>query len=129
MKITITGYRNQISFESMPFPNDGNGQDHTKAAALAWADAATRYLWGWCGHSGSSADIRHGQDCSVHGPFVSSVDDDGEGIELFAQQMKQAQLAWEQATLLGDKAADDYCDRANRQFDADSVEPESESNG
>ena len=107
-RLIVTMFYNRIAFENMEhFPDDGNGQEHTKEAALAWDSAASRYFQE-CSEVDGSTEIRYGNDSGRHGPFVSvhvEVDDDIYEDEPTAEELALAQRHAEAADAAGREAA------------------------
>ena len=104
LKIRIT--RDQIQFEGLEFPDDGNS--YTRQAASAWECAAIEFIERAGYQAGVDAD--YGKDHTKLRVYVESTeaDDDGNDVEVTDEQ--------EAAAIAVDNSADEAGWEAARKF-------------
>ncbi len=106
----VTMRRNRIAFENMDhFPDDGNGQEHAKAAAFAWSAAANAVLRDRFDDD-SESTLGYGNNSALHGPhltvLVEDPDDGGEyEVDPTAEETAMARKIADEADEAGWAAA------------------------
>ena len=115
MNGTIFIRRDEIQFERLPYPDDGNS--YTRQAAHAWECAATEHIE----RAGYRADVEatHGRDHCKYCVWVEPAQVGCEDVALTEAELAAALAVADEADSVGVWAAHDFAERDAAGADAD----------